>query len=143
MPTPCQAFQALPQRNTRRVVARCVAALATLLGATACQGQTVQLPGNAQALVDSQSAWQPNPQQRVALTVNTHVVHQPLSWQPRGGSPELQASPSTQSTLGLEFRRKSSTQSAKDLLKVQLTADSALNFKPRGGGMVVTYRSQF
>jgi hypothetical protein len=55
----------------------------------------------------------------------------------------LQASPSTQSTLGLEFRRKSSTQSAKDLLKVQLTADSALNFKPRGGGMVVTYRSQF
>ena len=27
--------------------------------------------------------------------------------------------------------------------KVQLTADSVLNFKPRGGGMVVTYRSQF
>ncbi|HZF78462.1 MAG TPA: hypothetical protein VEZ89_01610 [Rubrivivax sp.] len=75
--------------------------------------------------------------------MNTHVVHQPLSWQPRGGSPELQAHPTTQSTLGLEFRRKSNTQSAKDLLKVQLTADSALNFKPRGGGMVVTYRSQF
>jgi hypothetical protein len=97
----------------------------------------------AEGLADPQSAWQPHPQQRVAVTINTQVIHQPLSWQPRGGNPELQANPSTQSTLGLEFRRKSSTQSAKDLLKVQLTADSALNFRPRGGGMVVTYRSQF
>ena len=79
----------------------------------------------------------------MALTLNTQVVQQPLSWQPRGGQLELNPAPKTQASLNLEFRRKSSSQSAKDLLKVQLTADSALNFRPRGGGMIVTYRSQF
>ncbi|HLL18926.1 MAG TPA: hypothetical protein VK439_09090 [Rubrivivax sp.] len=97
----------------------------------------------AEGLADLQSVWQPDAQQRVALSLKSQVVHQPLTWQPRGGNPELHTNPSTQSSLGLEFRRKSSSQSAKDLLKVQLTADSALNFRPRGGGMVVTYRSQF
>jgi hypothetical protein len=97
----------------------------------------------AQVLADPQSAWQPDPQKRIALTLNSHVVHQPLTWQPRGGNLELNSAPTNQASLNLEFRRKSSTQSAKDLLKVQLTAESALNFRPRGGGMVVTYRSQF
>ncbi len=98
----------------------------------------------AQVLADPQSAWRPDAEQRVALTLNTHTpVYQPLTWQPRGGNTDLQGASSTQASLGLEFRRKSSTQSARDLLKVQLTADSVLNFKPRSGGMVVTYRSQF
>ena len=97
----------------------------------------------AQVLADMQSARRPDTGQRVALTLNTHAVYQPLTRQPRGSNTDLQGAPSTQASLGLEFRRKSSTQSAKDLLKVQLTADSVLNFKPRSGGMVVTYRSQF
>jgi hypothetical protein len=98
---------------------------------------------SAQVLSDPQRAWRPDPQQRVALTLDTQVVHQPLSWQPRGGNPDLQGSATTQATLGLEFRRKSPAQSYKDLLRVQLTADSMLNFRPRGGGLVVTYRSTF
>jgi len=143
MPTPGQASCPYRTNSARLGGVQRLAALVALLGGAACQAETPQLAGNGQVLADLPSAWQPKGQQRVAFTVNTHVVHQPLSWQPRGGSPELQAHPTTQSTLGLEFRRKSNTQSAKDLLKVQLTADSALNFKPRGGGMVVTYRSQF
>ena len=130
MPVPSPASRS-PSTNP---VAWCVIAGALSLAAADAQ---------AQVLADPQGAWQPPPQQRVAVTLNTQVVHQPLSWQPRGGNPELQANPTTQASLGLEFRRKSSSQSAKDLLKVQLTADSALNFRPRGGGMVVTYRSQF
>lgn len=131
MPASTRTAARYPSTN----VAWCVIAGALGLAAAAeCQ---------AQVLANPQSAWQPSPQQRVALTLNTQVVQQPLSLQPRGGNPELQAIPTTQASLGLEFRRKSSSQSAKDLLKVQLTADSALNFKPRGGGMVVTYRSQF
>ena len=111
-----------------------ITAALSVLGAVDCQ---------AQVLDDPQLAWQPNPQQRVALSVNTQTVHRPLSWQPRGGNPDLHTAPTTQASLGLEFRRKSTSQAAKDLLKVQLTSDSTLNFRPRGGGMVVTYRSQF
>ena len=118
-----------------RDLAWCVIAGALSLAAAA--------DGQAQVLADPQRAWQSDAQQRVALTLNTQMVHRPLSWQPRGGSPELHTTPTTQASLGLEFRRKSSSQAAKDLLKVQLTSDSALNFRPRGGGMVVTYRSQF
>ena len=127
------------QRPTGRRFARpaawqSLAAGVALAGSSACA---------AQALSNAQGGWQPSPQQRVAVTLNTNVVHQPLTWQPRGGNPDTHAQPSAQSSLGLEFRRKSGSQSAKDLLKVQLTADSALNFRPRGGGMVVTYRSHF
>lgn len=120
--------------SNTRVAWSVIAGALSLVAAAECQ---------AQVLADPQRAWRPDPQQRVALTVNTEVVHQPLSWQPRAGVADLQPGPTTQASLGLEFRRRSSTQSAKDLLKVQLTADSVLNFRPRGGGMVVTYRSQF
>lgn len=120
--------------STTHVGWRVVVGAMSLAGAAQCQ---------AQVLADPQHAWRPDPQQRVALTINSEVLRQPLSWQPRGGLADLQSGATRQTSLGLEFRRKSSTQSAKDLLKVQLTADSALNFKPRGGGMSVTYRSQF
>jgi hypothetical protein len=129
-------MQAFRQTSSRFVSTASRCGLVVALGLLAAAGQ-------AQVLADPQRAWQPDPSKRVALTMNTQVVQQPLSWQPRGGNTDLQASPTTQASLGLEFRRKSSTQAAKDLLKVQLTSDSALNFRPRGGGMVVTYRSRF
>lgn len=91
----------------------------------------------------AQRAWQPDPQQRVALTLNTQLVQQPPSWQPRAGNPDPQALATAQASLGLEFRRNSGSQSARDLLKIQLTSGSALNFRPRSGGLVVTYRAQF
>ena len=125
---------AVSSRHSTQRIAGCVLAGALISLSTAAQ---------AQVLSDPQRAWQPDPNRRIALTLNAQVVQQPLGWQPRGGQLELNGGPTTQASLGLEFRRKSSTQSAKDLLKVQLTADSALNFRPRGGGMVVTYRSQF
>ena len=98
---------------------------------------------SAQLLSDPQRAWQPEPQQRLALILNPQAENPPLGWQPRGGKPERYGTASRQASLGLEFRRTSSAQSAKDLLKVQLTSDSMLNFRPRSGGLVVTYRSTF
>ena len=136
-PSVCRVSKASPETlpTARVTAAQRLLVASSLFACGACLGEGLADPQH--------NAWQAEARQRVAVTVKTEVVHQPLTWQPRGGNPELHANPSTQSTLGLEFRRKSSTQSAKDLLKVQLTADSALNFRPRGGGMVVTYRSQF
>lgn len=120
--------------SVKNVAWRLFAGAISLAAAAQCHGQV---------LSDPQRAWQPDPQQRVALTVHSEVVRQPLGWQPRGGIAELQTVPTRQASLGLEFRRASSAQSARDLLKVQLTADSVLNFRPRGGGLAITYRSQF
>lgn len=128
------------EKTARRSPSNTTVAWSVLAGAMILAGPRECV---AQVLTDPQAAWQPNLEQPVALTVNYRVVRQPPSWQPRGGNPDLHGGPTTQSSLGLEFRRKSSSQSAKDLLRVQLTSDSALNFRPRSGGMVVTYRSQF
>jgi hypothetical protein len=98
---------------------------------------------SAQVLADPQRSWQPPAQAGLALSLESQVVRRPIALQPRGGVHEWNPQPQQQASLNLEFRRASAHQQAKDLLKVQLTADSVLNFRPRGGGLVVTYRSQF
>ncbi len=49
-----------------------------------------------------------------------------------------------QARLALEFRSSGGNgPSPRGLFKVQLSADSVLHVRPRGGGLAVTYRSQF
>jgi hypothetical protein len=57
----------------------------------------------------------------------------------------LQPSRATESGVGLEFKLRpaSSSRDLQQLLRLQLSQRSALQFRPRGGGLAVTYREQF
>lgn len=116
-----------------------------LAGALAllAQADAVAQTTSSSVLADPQAAWQPQQQQRFSLSLQTQPVPPQWSFQPRGGVHELQSQPAQPASLNLDFRRKSQHQQAKDLLRVQLSADSVLNFRPRGGGLTVTYRAQF
>lgn len=114
------------------------AALALLVQADAA-AQTPQ----TSVLGGPQASWQPQQQQRFTLSLQTQPVAPHWGFRARGGAHDMQSQPAQPASLNLDFRRKSQHQHAKDLLRVQLTADSVLNFRPRGGGLAVTYRAQF
>lgn len=118
---------------------KAIAGALVLLTAHAVQAQAAP-----SVLADPSSAWQPASPQRFAMSLQTQpTTPQFNTLQPRGGIIEAHPHAAQPAALNLDFRRKSAHQQAKDLLRVQLTADSVLNFRPRGGGLVVTYRAQF
>ena len=125
-------------RSTTRAsgLRRCAAAAALLL-------VHAVTPAQPTPLADPQGPWQPPRQQRFLLSLTTAPA--PMHWAqlPHGGANLMQPQPAQPASLNLDFRRVSAHRQAKDLLRVQLTADSVLNFRPRGGGLVVTYRAQF
>ena len=84
------------------------------------------------------------PTLRVPVTSNAQLVFQPRPWQTTDAltAASLQV-PIQQTRLGLEFKATRPTDGARSWLRVQLSGDSVLQFRPRGGGLVVTYRSQF
>jgi hypothetical protein len=75
--------------------------------------------------------------------------HTALAFQPRPGqATDLRTTSSlplamTRDNLGLEFRTRRRTDGARGLLRVQLSADSVLNLRPRAGSLYVSYRTQF
>ena len=101
---------------------------------------------HSSVFADSMRTWQPRQDQRFTLTLNSQPTPPQRGFADRTGAhvvPPQPAQPVQPASLNLDFRRASAHQQAKDLLRVQLSADSVLNFRPRGGGLVVTYRAQF
>jgi hypothetical protein len=52
----------------------------------------------------------------------------------------------SESGVGVEFKLRPASRSPRDLkqmLRVQLSQRSALQFRPRSGGLAITYREQF
>jgi hypothetical protein len=81
---------------------------------------------------------------RLDVSPHAHVFYEPKPWRAGDPSPELAGVPQQRASLGLAFKSAPSGASgARSLLRVQLSGDSMLHFRPRGGGMTVTYKSQF
>lgn len=80
---------------------------------------------------------------KLALSPGARLVYTPKPWAPATALPEDAGRAPPQAQLGLEFAGRSASKDVKSLLRVQLSADSVLNFRPRGGGLTVTYRSTF
>jgi hypothetical protein len=80
-------------------------------------------------------------QLRLSLTERTHLIVEPASLQPPMDSALGLPANKWQPKVGLEF--KSPDRSVRSLLRIQLQGDSALHFRPRGGGLIVTYQSLF
>lgn len=105
---------------------RCLQALVFGLAATAAQAQTDEAASRALRLELGD---------RARLQVAPRPDRQ--AWVPQDvGRPQQTAA------LGLEFASAPSD-GPQRLLRVQLSGDSMLNFRPRGGGLSVTYRSKF
>lgn len=83
------------------------------------------------------------PPLQLELTPQTRVTYQPKPWTPAQVLPQDMGRAPAQAALSLEFAGRSATRDVKSLLRVQLSADSVLNFRPRGGGLTVTYKSSF
>jgi hypothetical protein len=70
-----------------------------------------------------------------------------LVYEPRPQTPLQQAGietgPSPEHRVGLEFKGTSAAGDVRNLLRVQLAGDSALHFRPRGGGLNVSWRAKF
>jgi len=82
----------------------------------------------------------PQTRLRLGLTPSTHIVYEPKPYVPPN---EFHTRVPQQPSLALEFKSPKKDQGPRSLLRVQLSGDSVLHFRPRGGGMTVTYRSQF
>ena len=81
-------------------------------------------------------------QLRLSLTDNSRLVLERRPWQ----MPDAGADPAAkrlQVSLGLEFRASDPVQGARSLLRVQLSGGSTLQFRPRGGGLALSYRQPF
>jgi hypothetical protein len=79
---------------------------------------------------------------RATLSPRTRLVYETETVLPGGRADS--AKPRT-SRVALEFKsRKSPVSNLRDgLMRVQLSGDSAVHFKPRGGGLQVMYRERF
>lgn len=78
---------------------------------------------------------------RLPLAEHAQMVYQPRPWQ-QPDTPTASL-PASRASLGLEFKAVRPTDGAASVLRVQLAGDSVLQFRPRGGGLSITYRSQF
>lgn len=99
---------------------------ALLLGLAACTG----------ALADPGAL-------RLALSDRMGMVYTPRPPAPTAVAPHDLARAQPQASLGLEFASRARREGPRSLLRVQLSGDSTLAFRPRGGGLHVTYRSTF
>ena len=84
----------------------------------------------------------PAAQLRLVLTSRTAMVYEPRRLATPlvlAGDGKSEAPPS----LGLEFRSPPSQHGPRTILRVQLSGDAALQFRPRRGGLAISYRTQF
>jgi hypothetical protein len=88
----------------------------------------------------------PNAFDRPVLTLHlserTTLIFQPPERRPWGEHPGLAPQPAPQA-LGLEFKAARPSGLPPHVLRVQLSSNESLQFRPRGGGLAVTYRAQF
>ena len=83
-----------------------------------------------------------NPVIGLPLSERTRLIYEPKPVRPWADNNGLTQQRSEQ-RVGLEIRNRSGTRELRNLLRVQLTSDSTLQFKPRSGGMAVSWRSEF
>lgn len=84
----------------------------------------------------------PGAQLRLSLSPNRALVYEPgrlSAVNPLSAVDGVATRPS----FGLEFRSPAAHQRPSSLLRLQLSADAALQFRPRRGGLAVSYRAQF
>ena len=81
-------------------------------------------------------------QLRLSLTDNTRLVLERRPWQMQDAGAEA-AALRPQVSLGLEFTASDPVQGARSLLRVQLSGGSTLQFRPRSGGLALSYRRPF
>ena len=84
----------------------------------------------------------PAAQLRLQLTSRTTMVYEPR----RLSTPlplAAEGQGETPPSLGLEFRSPPSQHGARSILRVQLSGDAALQFRPRRRGLAISYRAQF
>jgi hypothetical protein len=79
---------------------------------------------------------------RVDLTPRTRLVVQPAEQRPWHDAAALYGE-RREAGVGLEFKTSRKKGLPPNLLRVQMTSNSTLQFRPRGGGLAVTYREQF
>ncbi len=81
---------------------------------------------------------------RATLSPRTRVIYETETARPWRNAESGSATPRT-ARIALEFKsKKSPVSSLRDgLMRVQLSGDAAVHFKPRGGGLQVTYRERF
>lgn len=112
--------------------------LGTLLPVAALAADERHAPPSAPTLAASMRGEVPALQLAVAPRARLFYEPKPeLPWQ--AASP---LAPPPEHRLGLEFRSGES-HSPRHLLRLQMSATSALHFRPRGGGLAVSWRSQF
>jgi hypothetical protein len=119
-----------------------LAAAALLLAASAllspcCRAATQPAPGAP--LADGAGAQ--SGALRMGLTPSTQIVYRPRPWQAAG--PQLENTAPPRESLGLEFRATKPGRVANNLFRVELSGDSMLQFRPRGGGLTVNYGARF
>lgn len=87
--------------------------------------------------------WSPVVGIRAALSARTRLIYEAESGLPWRNADNGGASPRT-ARVALEFKSKSPVGDLRNgLMRVQLSGDSALQFKPRSGGLQVMYRERF
>lgn len=79
---------------------------------------------------------------QLPLNDRLRMTYTPRPWQPAVQAPQEVAREPQRANFALEFASPAKD-GPRSLLRVQLSADSALNFRPRGGGLSVQYRSKF
>lgn len=80
---------------------------------------------------------------RLPINDRVRMTYTPRPSMPDTLPPQEMARTAPRAALALEFASPSKNEGPRSLLRVQLSGDSALNFRPRGGGLHVTYRSKF
>lgn len=138
----------IPNPVTASARRRCLAAAsgwpvaALLVAASAwlspsCRAATLPAPGAP--LADGAGAQ--GGMLRMGLTPGTQIVYRPKPWVAPG--PQLESGAPPQETLGLEFRATKPGRVASNLFRVELSGDSMLQFRPRGGGLTINYGARF
>jgi hypothetical protein len=113
------------------------------------------LPAHAQSLkaramasvvgvqpLDAQGLRFDNPVIGVPLTPRTRLIYEPRPVHPWSDNNGL-TQPRPEQRVGFEFKSRSGARDLRNLLRLQLTSDSSLQFKPRSGGLAVSWRSEF
>lgn len=125
-----------------------LALLSITLAASSAMAQSLQSRAMQQAAaavdrpLEAQGLQFNNPVIGLRLSDRTRVIYEPKPVRPWADNNGLTQQRSEQ-RVGLEFRNRSGTRELRNLLRVQLTSDSTLQFRPRSGGLAVSWRSEF
>ena len=132
-----------PLRTGRQAVGRQRAAALAMALAMAMAGGTSAMAQALPIVAGQAPSTLPGPQLKLAPGRSASVVDEPR----RLATPQPLADPlaaAMSPSLGLAFRAPpASRDGPRALLRVQLSGDAALQFRPRRGGLAVSYRAEF